>query len=130
MSSKIQLFYQHRVTGQEISLRRVDTGLYINNETGEKVFAHQLRSDYKLLKQKSQIVNKTFTQTPRPPMNMPRDYLKSFRIKRCSEYKICDTGKGPSYTRPWEVWWGDEMVEGDFPTQNHALMFIREKVNS
>jgi hypothetical protein len=129
MSSKIKLIYTHRQTGAEIQVRRVSTTDYIDTETGARISSYALRKDYRLDKKNSQMVNRRFTITSKRPTISP-DLIGKFNVRKGRERKICDTGKGPTMKLPYEVYWGDEFVAGDFPRQHDALLFIKQKAES
>lgn len=128
MCSKIKLYYQNKETMQEIQVRRVSANEYINCKTDEKISYYEIRKNHRFLKSKSKRLNKSFTASPRAIVSA-KD-VGAWRVVRSKDLQICDTGQGPSLKKPWEVYWGSDLVMSGFSNQVDAFVFINEKTQS
>ena len=126
MSSEIKLIYKNKVTLEKMNVRRVCCGEYVNADNGNKLSSYDLKKNWMFLKGESMQVNPTFVRGKKTPSISP-EHLKGFSLKKSSTHKVCDTGHGPTWKKTWEVYFGTEFVQGDFPTRNVALAFITEK---
>lgn len=129
MYSEIKLIYKNKKTLEKIQVRRVCQGEYVDVDTGKRITQYALKHNYMFMKGDSVSVNPTFTRGVKTP-SVPPSALKGFSIKRSEKYKVCDTGAGAVWKKPWEVYWNGELLEGNFSTKNFALAYITEKTNS
>lgn len=107
MSSR--LVYQHKVTGDKISVYKVGRSTYRLHEIGTTIEINDLRKEWNYLRVESYVERKK--------EQVSRDLFEGFKVKKL---------RVNQFYYQWQVFWNEELVE-TFDYKSDAIAFMREK---